>query len=87
MHIVHEHPLHLYGERRLIDECIYLEIVFEAPEVHIGRSDAGKRIVDYHQFGMEESRLIEIYLHTSLHHLVNERVCRHIGAAGIRAFG
>ena len=84
--IVHEYFLHLNGKIPLIDKCVDFEIVFQATEIHIGRTDTGNIIITKQKFGMQKSLLIKINLHPSPDHLCQERAGSQIGHLGIRMF-
>ena len=50
--IVEEYLLHLQGELALVDECIDLEVVLQAAEIHVGGTDAAHHIVAQDEFGV-----------------------------------
>ena len=78
-----EHLFHLLGKAGLIDKGIDLKIVFEAAEIHVGRSDATELVIDDQHLGMEESRFVEIDLGPGFHHIIDEGVAGHVDTPGV----
>ena len=71
--IIQEHLFKSQGCAFVEEKDISLEIVFKRTEVDIRGATGGQRIVDNHEFGMQETTLIEEHLGTSLVELAQVR--------------
>ena len=73
MLVLQEDFPHLQGSFCVVDKGIDFKVVFKAAEIQVGGAYGRQHVVGDHQFGVEESFLVEVDLHTSLQHTFQVR--------------
>ena len=63
-----ENLLHLFCHVLTIEEDVTLEIILKTAKINIGRTTRAHGIIAHQHLGMQKTGLVEIDLHTCLHH-------------------
>ena len=62
------------GDPWVIDEARDFEVMFEATEVHVRRTDRGNAVIDHEELRVEEALSVLVDLHPSLEELGEVRI-------------
>ena len=76
LHVGLEDAAHGGGHRAVVDDGVGLEIVFEAAEVDVARTDAAQAVVAHDGLAVEETRAEEVDAHAGAQHFGDVAVAR-----------
>lgn len=76
LHVGLEDAAHCGGHRAVVNDGVGLEIIFEAAEVDVARTDAAQAVVAHYGLAVEEARAEEVDAHAGAQHFGDVAVAR-----------